>query len=95
MEGEVGGVLDPLSVCVAYLIPWSSVYFILYSFSSLFFPSKISIVVLQDADDRRRFLKEEYRKPDREGPRTHRTLHDFAESNYLSQLGFVRTNPKI
>ena len=52
-------------------------------------------MVLQDADDRRRFLKEEYRKPDREGPRTHRTLHDFAESNYLSHLGFVRTNPKI
>ncbi|KAL4600672.1 hypothetical protein ACB092_11G215000 [Castanea dentata] len=49
---------------------------------------------LQDADDRRRFLKEEYGKPDLVGPRTHRTLHDFAESNYLSQLGFVRTSPK-
>uniref|UniRef100_A0A2N9HE55 F-box domain-containing protein n=1 Tax=Fagus sylvatica TaxID=28930 RepID=A0A2N9HE55_FAGSY len=50
---------------------------------------------LQDADDCRRFLKEECEKTDREGPRAHRTLHDFAESNYLSQLGFVRTNPKI
>ena len=52
-------------------------------------------MVLQDADDCRRFLKEECEKTDREGPRAYRTLHDFAESNYLSQLGFVRTNPKM
>lgn len=50
---------------------------------------------LQDADGCRRFLKGEYGKPDCEGPRTRRTLHDFAESNYLSQLSFVRTNLKI
>ena len=50
--------------------------------------------VSQDADECRRLLKEEYGKPDREGPRAHRTLHDFAESNYLSQISFVRTNSK-
>ena len=95
MEGEVGGVLDPLSVCSLLNTLVFCLFYPLILFPHFFFPSKISIVVLQDADDRRRFLKEEYRKPDREGPRTHRTLHDFAESNYLSQLGFVRTNPKI
>ncbi|KAK9283613.1 hypothetical protein L1049_011863 [Liquidambar formosana] len=47
---------------------------------------------LQDANECRRFLKEEFGKPDREGARGHRTLHDFAESNYLAQLSFVRTN---
>ncbi|KAM7472628.1 hypothetical protein LguiA_010811 [Lonicera macranthoides] len=49
---------------------------------------------LMDADYCRRFLKEEYGKQDREGARTHRTFHDLAESNYLAQLGFVRTFPR-
>ncbi|OMO99052.1 SNF2-related protein [Corchorus capsularis] len=44
---------------------------------------------LQDADACREFLKEESQRPDREGSRTCRTLHDFAESNYLARLGFV------
>ncbi|XP_022745851.1 F-box protein At3g54460-like isoform X1 [Durio zibethinus] len=47
---------------------------------------------LQDADACRKFLKEESQKPDREGSRTCRTLHDFAESNYLARLSFVRRN---
>ncbi|KDO49062.1 hypothetical protein CISIN_1g0010982mg, partial [Citrus sinensis] len=47
---------------------------------------------LQDTDRCRRLLKEELVKPEREGARSHRTLHDFAESNYLSHLSFVRTN---
>ncbi|CAK9145452.1 unnamed protein product [Ilex paraguariensis] len=49
---------------------------------------------LQDADECRRFLKEEFGKHDREAARAHRTLHDFAESNYLAQLSFVRTHAK-
>ncbi|KAA8537325.1 hypothetical protein F0562_026988 [Nyssa sinensis] len=49
---------------------------------------------LQDADECRRFLKEAFGKPNREGARAHRTLHDFAESNYLAKLSFVRTNSK-
>ncbi|KAL6981082.1 hypothetical protein U1Q18_022713 [Sarracenia purpurea var. burkii] len=47
---------------------------------------------LQDADERRRFLKEGFGNPDDEGSRTHRTLHDFAERNYLAHLSFVRTS---
>ncbi|KVI00736.1 F-box protein At3g54460 isoform X2 [Cynara cardunculus var. scolymus] len=42
---------------------------------------------LQDTDECRKFLKEEYVH---EGARARRTLHDFAESNYLAQLSFVR-----
>ncbi|KAF5742450.1 hypothetical protein HS088_TW09G00498 [Tripterygium wilfordii] len=49
---------------------------------------------LQDANECRRLLKEEFGKPDNEGARTRRTLHDFAESNYLAHLSFVRTNSK-
>lgn len=49
---------------------------------------------LQDADACRTFLKEESQNPDREGTRICRTLHDFAENNYLSRLSFVRTNSK-
>ncbi|XVE86168.1 hypothetical protein DITRI_Ditri18aG0014200 [Diplodiscus trichospermus] len=44
---------------------------------------------LQDADACRKFLREESQRPDREGSRTCRTLHDFAESNYLARLSFV------
>lgn len=47
---------------------------------------------LQDPDECRKFLKEEYGKPDRESSRPHRTLHDFAESNYLADLSFVHTS---
>ncbi|KAI3510479.1 hypothetical protein L1887_17513 [Cichorium endivia] len=46
---------------------------------------------LQDSDECRKVLKEEYVN---EGPRGRRTLHDFAESNYLAQLSFVRKSPK-
>ncbi|XP_023758632.1 F-box protein At3g54460 [Lactuca sativa] len=46
---------------------------------------------LQDTDECRKLLKEENVH---EGPRARRTLHDFAESNYLAQLSFVRKNPK-
>lgn len=49
---------------------------------------------LQDADACRDFMKEESQNPDREGTRTCRTLHDFAENNYLSRLSFVRKNSK-
>ncbi|KAK1292171.1 F-box protein [Acorus calamus] len=49
---------------------------------------------LQDTNECRRVLKSEMSRSDHEGVRTHRTLHDFAESNYLAQLGFVRTNVK-
>lgn len=50
---------------------------------------------LQDADDCRRFLKEDFVKPDSEVGRVGRTLHDFAESNYLSHLSFVRTSSRV
>lgn len=46
---------------------------------------------LQNADECRRFLKEESGKFDRVGTRVHRTLHDYAESNYLAKLCFART----
>ncbi|XP_042474954.1 F-box protein At3g54460-like isoform X2 [Macadamia integrifolia] len=49
---------------------------------------------LQDADECRRTLSEEFGRNDREGARAHRTLHDFAESNYLAHLSFVRTRIK-
>lgn len=51
------------------------------------------LTFLQDADECRRLLKKEFGRTDYEGPRTHRSLHDFAENNYLSQLRFARTNP--
>ncbi|KAL2454581.1 F-box protein [Abeliophyllum distichum] len=47
---------------------------------------------LQDAGECRRLLKEEFGKNDLDGTRSYRTLHDFAESNYLAHLSFVRTN---
>ena len=53
------------------------------------------LVIFQDADVCRRFLKEEFGKPYGEGVRAHRTLHDFAESDYLAHLSFVRTNSKM
>ncbi|XP_028088942.1 F-box protein At3g54460 [Camellia sinensis] len=53
------------------------------------------LTFLQDADECRRFLKEEFGRPDREGSRPHRTLHDFAESNYLAHLSFVHTSSNI
>ncbi|CAN1316314.1 F-box protein At3g54460 [Linum perenne] len=40
-------------------------------------------------------LKEEYERPEQEGTRTHRSLHDFAECNYLARLSFVRTASAI
>lgn len=49
---------------------------------------------LQDATDCRKFLRDEYGKPELEGSRNIRTIHDFAESNYLARLSSVRTNTK-
>ncbi|KAI3445132.1 hypothetical protein Pfo_001797 [Paulownia fortunei] len=49
---------------------------------------------LQDGDECRRLLKEEFGTSDRDGARSFRTLHDFAESNYLAHLSFVRTNSR-
>ncbi|XP_042505070.1 F-box protein At3g54460-like [Macadamia integrifolia] len=49
---------------------------------------------LRDADECRRTLSEEFGRTDREGARAHRTLHDFAESNYLAQISFVRMSTK-
>lgn len=42
---------------------------------------------LQDTNECRELMKEEYVH---EGAKARRTLHDFAESNYLAQLSFVR-----
>lgn len=50
---------------------------------------------LQDADSCGRFLKEQACNSDQEGPRAHRTLHDFAGSNYLLRLKCVRTKPDL
>lgn len=50
---------------------------------------------LQDADERRWLLKEEFGNPDQEGSRPQRTIHDFAESSYLAHLSFVRTSSKL
>ncbi|KAG8391128.1 hypothetical protein BUALT_Bualt01G0155700 [Buddleja alternifolia] len=50
---------------------------------------------LQDGDECRRLLKEELGTNDFDGTRSFRTLHDFAESNYLAHLSFVRTNSRI
>ncbi|CDP18621.1 unnamed protein product [Coffea canephora] len=49
---------------------------------------------LQDADECKRLLKEEFGKHDGAGARVYRTLHDFAENNYLAQLNFVRRNSR-
>jgi len=42
----------------------------------------------------RRAVRQEVDMTNNEGTRAHRTLHDFAENNYLSQLTFVHTNAK-
>ncbi|KAE8657571.1 Detected protein of confused Function [Hibiscus syriacus] len=47
---------------------------------------------LQDADACREILKEGSQRLGHEGSRPCRTLHDFAESNYLARLGFVHRN---
>ncbi|OIT32406.1 PREDICTED: F-box protein At3g54460 [Nicotiana attenuata] len=49
---------------------------------------------LQEADEGRSLLKEECGKLGHDGARAPRTLHDFAESNYLAHLNFVRTSSK-
>ncbi|CAN0917001.1 F-box protein At3g54460 [Linum grandiflorum] len=47
---------------------------------------------LQGANGGGNNLKEEYEGAEQEGvPRTHGSLHDFAECNYLARLSFVRT----
>lgn len=56
--------------------------------------SVLGLCSLQDADECRRLLKEEFGKHDGEGTRVHRTLHDFAENKYLAQLSFVQRNSK-
>ncbi|KAL0429176.1 UNVERIFIED_CONTAM: F-box protein [Sesamum radiatum] len=47
---------------------------------------------LQDGDECRRLLKEEFGTNGLDGTRSFRTLHDFAESNYLTHLSFVRND---
>ncbi|KAE8669883.1 F-box protein [Hibiscus syriacus] len=47
---------------------------------------------LQDVDACREILKEESQRLGHEGSRPCRTLHDFAESNYLARLSFVHRN---
>lgn len=47
---------------------------------------------LQDADACRKFLKEESQRSGHDGSRPCRTLHDFAESNYLARLSFAHRN---
>ncbi|KAM3290230.1 F-box protein [Capsicum chacoense] len=49
---------------------------------------------LQEADEGRTLLKDEGCKLGHDGARAPRTLHDFAESNYLAHLNFVRTSSK-
>ncbi|RWW50696.1 hypothetical protein BHE74_00043023 [Ensete ventricosum] len=49
---------------------------------------------LQDVNACRETVKQEVDKDEYEGTRAHRTLHNFAESNYLARLSFVRTNVK-
>ncbi|PKI66572.1 hypothetical protein CRG98_013056 [Punica granatum] len=51
--------------------------------------------LLQDDDSCRRFLKEEVGRSDHERTRAHRSLHDFAGSNYLSHLKCVPTKVDI
>ncbi|KAK3025254.1 hypothetical protein RJ639_044496 [Escallonia herrerae] len=55
---------------------------------------QVIVFFKQDADECRRLLKEEVGKHDREGARVQRTLHDFAESNYLARLSFARPTPR-
>uniref|UniRef100_A0A2P2INB3 F-box protein At3g54460 n=1 Tax=Rhizophora mucronata TaxID=61149 RepID=A0A2P2INB3_RHIMU len=52
------------------------------------------LAFLQDPDERRRILKEGTGKPDTEGARPHRSVHDLAETDYLAQLSFVRTSSR-
>ncbi|XP_057807863.1 F-box protein At3g54460 [Salvia miltiorrhiza] len=51
---------------------------------------------LQDGNGCGELLKEEFgtNDIDLDGARSLKTLHDFAESNYLAHLGFVRTNSR-
>ncbi|GLJ49570.1 hypothetical protein SUGI_1051320 [Cryptomeria japonica] len=46
---------------------------------------------LQDPVEHRRAIKDYIPNLNQEGQKCQRTLHDFAESNYLAQLSFVRT----
>ncbi|XP_062231335.1 F-box protein At3g54460-like [Phragmites australis] len=45
--------------------------------------------LLQNSDACRKMVNEGTSSTDNEGGRSHRSLHDFAESSYLSQLSFV------
>ncbi|VFQ92106.1 unnamed protein product [Cuscuta campestris] len=46
---------------------------------------------LEDPDACRSLLKEVHDKQGRDGSRLRRSVHDFAENNYLARLSFVRT----
>lgn len=46
---------------------------------------------LHDPVEHRRAIKEDIHTLNQEGQKFQRTLHDFAESNYLARLSFVRT----
>ncbi|KAJ8423789.1 hypothetical protein Cgig2_023111 [Carnegiea gigantea] len=45
---------------------------------------------LQNTDECRMLLKEDHEQNEHEGSRAQRSLHDFAERNYLARLGAVR-----
>ncbi|KAJ8756029.1 hypothetical protein K2173_024576 [Erythroxylum novogranatense] len=53
---------------------------------------ELMLKFLQDPDECRRLLKEGVGKFDAQVGRPHRSLHDFAESNYLAHLSFVHTS---
>ncbi|XP_010427144.1 PREDICTED: F-box protein At3g54460-like isoform X2 [Camelina sativa] len=50
---------------------------------------------LEDAEKNDRLLSGDYVKAEQETTRSRRTLHDLAESNYLSHLNFVRSDGKM
>lgn len=50
---------------------------------------------IQDAEKSDRLLSGDYIKAEQETTRCRRTLHDLAESNYLSHLSFVRSDGKM
>ncbi|GAB4827393.1 hypothetical protein Ancab_034278 [Ancistrocladus abbreviatus] len=50
---------------------------------------------LQNADECRKLLKEENGKHEHQGARAHRSLHEFAERNYLAHLSTVRNKSDL
>jgi len=52
---------------------------------------QFGFTTLQNTDECRMLLKEDHELNEHEGARAHRSLHDFAERNYLARLSTVRT----